>query len=164
MTYNEMKELLKYDPDTGVLAWKHRPWATKGWNTRYAGCQAGNLSGDGYLQFCVRPKMYKAHRVVWLLHYGSWPVGDLDHINGVKTDNRIVNLRDVNNQDNHKNTKLRSDNKSGYHGITICSRTGYWRVSGDNTTIMVTPCLPKAVIARKSFEVSNGFHINHGGR
>jgi HNH endonuclease len=65
---------------------------------------------------------YKAHRLAWLITRGSWPIDQLDHINGIRDDNRLANLREASNLLNQQNQRLpRSNNKSGYLGVSWCS-------------------------------------------
>lgn len=117
--------LLRYDPDTGVLyrrirtAQRHR-----------AGDRAdvvvtgGNLRG--YRVVAVDSQKFLAHRLAWLMTYGAWPSGDIDHRNGDKGDNRIANLRDVVRRVNLENRrKPRADNVSGYLGVH--AHQGRWR-------------------------------------
>ncbi len=68
-----------------------------------------------------------AHRVAWLLMTGSDPVEEIDHINGVKTDNRWENLRPANRSQNAMNQRVRSSSKSGFKGVSWHSRVGKWR-------------------------------------
>ena len=108
-----MQQALDYNPDTGFLIWK----VAKG--NRKAGAKAGVINGKGYLTIQFNKTNYLAHRLVWVMHYGSEPIGQIDHINGEKTDNRICNLREVTNRQNQYNQrKPRSDNKSGYLGVS----------------------------------------------
>lgn len=90
---------LAYQPN-GSLIWKQRPEShfssvaqAKTWNARYAGKSAGCYS-NGYRVVSVNKKLQLAHRVIWIMHFGSIPAGmEVDHINHVKSDNRITNLR-----------------------------------------------------------------------
>lgn len=70
-----------YDMETGDLRW------------RRTGKEAGHGDGSGYRSICLGGQRYKLHRIVWLLHTGTYPDGAMDHINGDRTDNRIANLR-----------------------------------------------------------------------
>lgn len=98
------KGFLSYDPASGNIVFTdNRFGATK------VGQVAGHVDG-GYVRFYHRGRQYFAHRVAWALHYGKWPEHTIDHINRIKTDNRISNLRDVpqsvNNTNKGKYNKL----------------------------------------------------------
>lgn len=112
LTVGILRQLLDYDPATGVFTWKvTRPRAT-------AGSVAGSISEKGYRIIGLCGRLYKAHRLAWLYMRGEWPVDQIDHINGIKDDNRIANLRDVTNRVNAQNLKgPRSDNTSGFLGV-----------------------------------------------
>lgn len=180
ISYAQVSALLKYDPDTGLLFWLPRPvemfsdaflgseWSSKRWNTRYAGKEAFTaLDGRGYRYGQIYKKPYRAHRVAWLLTHGVWPEGEIDHINGVRTDNRLANLRDVSITINRRNCKLRSDNKSGVSGVNWNKAYGKWRariaVNGQEVFLGNFDCVDDAIEARKQAEKTvGGFHKNHG--
>ena len=88
---------------------------------------AGTLLHSGYLGICIGPKRWQAHRIAWALHYGAWPKDQIDHINGVKTDNRICNLREATNAQNGKNLKLSKANKTGIAGVCWSERYQNYR-------------------------------------
>lgn len=119
-TPEDLRQLLDYDPETGVLTWKARSGDdrfTRGWNTRYAGTPALNANENGYRSGHLGGQKVKSHRAAWAAYYGEWPKHGIDHINGDKTDNRISNLRDVTDAENQKNRPMRADNKSGCTGV-----------------------------------------------
>lgn len=103
LTPLEASELFDYDCRTGIITWKFRENGPKEWNTRYVGKVAGTLK-KGYVQISLRlnnkPKFYSGQRLGWVLHYGVWPIGEVDHINHKTDDNRIVNLRDSSHSQN----------------------------------------------------------------
>ena len=99
LTAERLREVLSYDPETGVLRWR---MARRGVGV---GMVAGNKKPDGYIRIGVDYRMYKAHRLAWLHFYGRWPVSEIDHINGVRDDNRMANLRDVSRQVNGQNQR-----------------------------------------------------------
>ena len=114
MDYDTAKSLYEYDRETGVLTHKD-PLVP-----RMNGKKVGTPDRKGYL--CVRcgTKVYKVHRIVWLIEYGAFPTGYIDHINGIKNDNRLSNLRDVTATDNQQNIILpQRNNKIGIRGVTM---------------------------------------------
>lgn len=124
---DRIKEVLDYNPETGVFTWKkHR-------KSNLVGSVAGCTSGKGYVRICVDFVSLKAHRIAWLFVYGEWPSGDVDHINGNKSDNRICNLRCVTRSENMQNLKRANKNNksSGLLGVTwsksrSCFVAGIW--------------------------------------
>jgi hypothetical protein len=107
-----IKQLLRYDPETGNLHWLQDRIRHK------AGSIAGGVhKGSGYIRIEVAGKGMSAHRVAWFLHYGYWPKDQLDHINQDKRDNRIENLREATNGQNRANT--RSSSRHGLKGVAF---------------------------------------------
>lgn len=89
------------------------------------GDMAGSLSSQGYFQLAIMGKKYKAHRVIWALTYNEWPLLHLDHINGVKTDNKIENLREATVAQNLANIK-KTKGASRYKGVCWNKGKGKW--------------------------------------
>lgn len=110
---NKLRDFLEYKPDTGEFFWKsYRSRGAK------AGYSAGCIYKDGYVRIGFDGQEYLAHRLAWLFHYGVMPDKFIDHINGVRADNRIENLRQVTNSENMQNQKkLRKNNTTGYTGV-----------------------------------------------
>lgn len=122
ITQERLKQLLSYDPDTGVFVWiEHyrRP--------DMVGRIAGSLGGGGYICICVAGQKYKAHLLAWLFVHGSWPSRHLDHKNRVKTDNRIDNLREASKAQNEQNKGIRSSNTSGQTGVYWSGAAKKWQ-------------------------------------
>jgi hypothetical protein len=114
LTAHQLRELLAYDPITGVFTRLARTA-----NSVKVGSVAGSDDGSGYLRICVSGSVQKAHRLAWLYVYGLWPTGDIDHIDGNPSNNRIANLRDVTTSVNMQNQRrARSDNASGFLGVS----------------------------------------------
>lgn len=112
VTRERVLELLDYDPETGIFTWKVST------NNRVkAGSRAGAINSWEYRQIKVDDRLYKAHRLAWLIVYGMWPRYQIDHINGVRDDNRIVNLREATNAENLRNCGAHINNTSGYKGV-----------------------------------------------
>jgi hypothetical protein len=105
-----INEYLQYNPETGVIIWIKNKGPKK-----VIGKNAGGIKPDGYVHIKFNNKTYKAHRVAWYLHYGVWPTNHIDHINGIKNDNRINNLRDVTNQQNLLNQKRHREKTVKYY-------------------------------------------------
>jgi hypothetical protein len=82
------------------------------------------LDGDGYR--VVSPRSFKAHRIVWAMTYGYWPGHQIDHINGVRNDNRLCNLREATVAQNQQNQRASPRNASGYPGVSWHKRIGKW--------------------------------------
>ena len=112
ITQEQLKELLHYNPDTGIFTWKRRPS-----NRVSVGDNAGHLNRDGYIDLTVNGFKQGAHRFAWLYIYGFLPLGHIDHINGNRSDNRIVNIRDGTQLENNKNKSKLKSNKSGVTGV-----------------------------------------------
>jgi hypothetical protein len=113
LTQEQLKEILDYDPETGFFTWRSR-------NARCVkiGSRAGSISKtEGYCVIQISRKLYKAHRLAWLYVYGEWPPYQVDHINGVKSDNAIANLRSATNAENQRNRPAPSINSTGYKGV-----------------------------------------------
>lgn len=90
LTVERLKALLEYEPETGAFRWKSPT------NQRIRrGIATGRVGTKGYLYIGIDRKSYMAHRLAWLYVHGHWPLEQIDHINRIKTDNRIANLRDV---------------------------------------------------------------------
>ena len=162
----ELQRLFEYVPSTGELIWKVRDDVGPEWNTRYAGTPALNTkSWKGYLYGTLSGKSVRAHRVIWKLIYGQEP-NKIDHINGVRDDNRKDNLRSISTAENQKNTKKRSDNTSGITGVTFDKRRNNYRVyinvNRKQIHIGYFKSLDEAIEARKAAEVKFNFHPNHG--
>lgn len=111
---------LNYNATTGLLFWKSSP------RTGFAGKIAGNKRKDGYIQIRINGQCCLAHRLAFVCMTGRWPELGLDHINGDTSDNRWVNLREADSDQNHWNMKIFSNNTSGYRGVTLHRKTGKW--------------------------------------
>lgn len=123
-------------------------------------------AGYWHGRFCGQD-MY-AHRVVWMLHYGEWPKECIDHINGIRTDNRIENLRGVSKRVNLKNSKRRVDNKTGVTGVSFdanrCRYNASIRINGKDVYLGRFKTLDEAAAAVKAARVlDKEYSDRHGG-
>ncbi len=168
-----LRQLLSYDPESGILRWRYRrPEFFKtardcaAWNTRFNGKVAGAPDGRGYIMLRILGRLCLAHRVAWAVTHGHWPKNEIDHINGVRDDNRIANLRDVTSSENKRNMRLRPNNASGFNGVQWDEKRGKWRsrifAEGSEKHLGRFETIEEAVAARKAAEVKYKFHPNHG--
>lgn len=112
LTAERARDLLSYCPETGAMTWNVRRKGVR------VGGVAGHLHKAGYRRIRIDYQIYLAHRLAWLITHGSWPSDQIDHINGVRHDNRLANLREATNTENQQNQrKAMVDNKSGFLGV-----------------------------------------------
>lgn len=116
-------ELFSYDASTGIFT---RKVSTT--NRVKVGDVAGSPNKKGYINIMVLGRLHPAHRLAWLYAYGVWPRGQIDHINGVKSDNRLANLREATNAENRQNLmRAPSQSQTGLLGVGRHTPTGKWR-------------------------------------
>lgn len=135
VTQQTVLDLFDYDAEEGVLAWKQRT------GTALAGQVAGYIKGSGYRYIRVGSRDFAAHRLIWLWHKGSWPKRHIDHIDRVKANNRIENLRDVTRSENMLNQSFSKANKTGYRGVYSRNRNsnggcGFYAAIGINGALV----------------------------
>lgn len=99
LAHDELMSLLVYDPGTGLFRWRR----LLGKSSRKIGGIAGCLNGSGYHVIGIRKTSYRAHRLAWLYVTGNWPTNEIDHINGIRNDNRFCNLREATSAQNKWN-------------------------------------------------------------
>jgi hypothetical protein len=113
LTAARLREVLSYDPDTGIFTWR----VSRG--TAKAGSVAGSPDKDGYVILGLYGRLYKAHRLALFHAYGSMPDTHIDHRNGVPGDNRLSNLRPATRSGNCQNQRCaHSNNVSGLLGVS----------------------------------------------
>jgi hypothetical protein len=132
MDQKYLSEAFSYDPENGTLIWKRRPinhfadsMRAGQWNTKYAGREAGSIDGSGYKMVRIAGGAFACHRLIWILVHGHLPASLIDHINGIRSDNRLINLREADYAQNGANSKRPTNNKTGHRGIS--KRRERWR-------------------------------------
>jgi hypothetical protein len=107
--------------------WNARSDASTQWNSHYAGKKAGSLNRDGYVCIGIRNKRFAAHRLAWFWMTGSWPSDQIDHVDGNRQFNAFDNLRQASQQQNNRNIRCASNNKTGIKGVCFDSKTGKYQ-------------------------------------
>lgn len=159
-----LRDSLDYCPESGRFSWKvGRGRARRG---DLAGCVAKNNRGYAWVQIRLLGKLYSAHRLAWLHFYGEMPRGEIDHVNGDATDNRIQNLREVTHAENSRNQPMKSSNASGVTGVYWEQRTRKWRgevkVDGQKFRVGRFANIDDAASAVTRFRADKGFSPRHG--
>lgn len=162
LTQAALREILRYNPDTGIFTWIISVGRIG------SGSIAGTPDRHGYIKIGINHKIYGAHRLAWLYLNGEFPADEIDHINGIRDDNRSDNLRSVTAYVNNRNKKMPSHNTSGCIGVSCRKGKGCWNAYISNNRKRYNLGYYKdwfeAVCVRKAAEVKYGFHINHGRR
>lgn len=176
-----LRKLLRYEPETGKLFWRERTpemfTATEkrsaehkcsNWNSRWSEKEALTAdNGSGYLCGNIFGRLYRAHRVIWAMRTGAWPVNDIDHIDGDKAFNAIENLREATRSENMSNRMLQENSTSGFKGVTWDKSLQKWMAqiqkSGKNHYLGRFTC-PKAAHAAycKAAKELHGKYANTG--
>lgn len=117
----ELHRAFTYDPSSGILRWKIKPRP----NTD-AGDEAGCLGGRGYRQVVLDGEKFLVHRVAWAMSHGSWPKDQIDHINMIRDDNRIANLREADSSENRLNSRAQRNNSHGSKGVAWDAQKQQW--------------------------------------
>jgi len=161
-----LRQRLRYDPETGKLWWRHYEPRGARWNGRWAGKEAFTAIGSkGYRVGHMDGKHRHAHRVIWAIVHGEWPV-EIDHEDHDPSNNRLRNLRETNRTGNGRNQSRSRANTSGVTGVCWCKRHQSWlsriEVNGRNLHLGYFDDFDAAVAARKAGEIKHAFHPNHG--
>jgi hypothetical protein len=133
-TAEELRALLDYCPETGKLTWR-----VKTAQNTVVGKEAGWATPRGYRRIEFKNVTYAVHRLVWLHYWGVEPKEQVDHINGIRNDNRIENLREASQQENRFNQGKYVTNKTGFKGVSWVERYKKYRaqcqVDGKNHSL-----------------------------
>ncbi|MDQ0511663.1 HNH endonuclease signature motif containing protein [Ancylobacter amanitiformis] len=173
LTADIARELLEYDPDTGVLTWRWRDrkwfktdgaWASR--NALWAGKPAGSDHPAGYRKVNIAGKFIWVHRLIWLMQTGAWPAHHIDHIDHDTSNNRWENLREATPEENARNQRRNVRNKSGRTGVHQ-DRSGRWwaRVRSMGERLERGPFKEfwQAELVRTGMQRAAGdYHPNHG--
>lgn len=153
VTQERLRELLFYDPVTGLFV---RNVAVGG---QLVDAVAGHRD-NGYIKIRVDGRTYKAHRLAWFYVHGEWPEV-IDHINRIRSDNRLVNLRNVTKGENNKNHEMFKNNTSGVTGVCWRGRDSSWcafiNVEGKKIHLGQRKDKFEAICLRKSAELNYGY-------
>ena len=178
-TIEILHKLLVCDAIAGKLYWRERDvnmFKLTGvggaygnccrWNARFSGKEAFTTNdGDGYLTGEIYEQKFRAHRIVWAMNYGEWP-NQIDHLNGIRKDNRLKNLRSVTSLENSRNNTMPINNTSGVCGVGWYKSSGKWVASigvyGRRVHLGYFTDINDATDARKSAEKKYGFSSRHG--
>jgi hypothetical protein len=159
MTQSELKERLFYCKDSGEFRWLISHGGIR--QSKVAGTLNKNT---GYILISFKNKSYLSHRLAWLYVTGEWPKNQIDHINGIRDDNRFCNLREATNQQNLFNLSISSKNKSGFKGVDFHKSTKKWRaqirINGKKVTLGIydSPELASDVYKNKAKEIHGNFY------
>lgn len=129
LTQERLKELLIYDPETGVFTWRidRRTHGSRGRINAYAGSVAGSVNGVGYRAIPVDGHRYRASHLAFLFMTGSLPAEEADHEDCDPSNDRWVNLRPASSSNNKWNTRVSKNNRVGLKGAFWCKQTRRWR-------------------------------------
>lgn len=160
ITAKELRELLDYDPATGIFVWRARPAVdrhVRRWNTKHAGKVAGNrcrlskTHKTDYVVIGVHARRYLAHRLAWLHVHGEWPADEIDHRDLDGTNNAIENLRHATRTQNGIN-RIVKVGASGYRGVTWSHKLQTWRAQiRDNGRMKYLGCFGDPRVAHEAY-------------
>lgn len=168
LDHDTLTELLDYNPDTGIFTWKKFICSKA-----QAGQVAGSVDKKGYIIIRINGFAYRAHRLAWFYVHCKWPLDQLDHLNQVKTDNRMSNLRQCSAAGNNRNRSLPKNNKSGqigvYEGRAGKAKKMFWIAVNPATKLRryfphTSVGKNLAIEWRLMVQAEQGFSSNHGKR
>ena len=159
LTQQRLKEVLNYDAESGVFTW------AVGRRKAAKNVVAGGFSDRGYLTIGIDGVKHRAHRLAWFYVHGVYP-DQIDHLNHVRHDNRMINLRETDSYGNSRNQSKPSHNTSGVVGVSLSNRINQknvkWEVRVCGNFLGYFDNFFDAVCKRKSAERQFDFHPNHG--
>lgn len=149
------KKFLSYNAKTGVISWiKSTTKSVK------IGDSAGTVHNTGYIQIKLQGVQMRAHRLAWAMHYGVQPK-EIDHINGIRDDNRIDNLRECTTSENHSNKTAYKNSKSGIKGVSWSKSSKKWYATISKNGEIINLGLHKN-IEDAAIAYANAAKIHHG--
>jgi hypothetical protein len=155
-----LRAVLRYDAETGRLFWLPRPGKLK-WTVQNAGKEAFTANTLGYRCGTIDGVRFQAHRVIWKIVHGREPKGQIDHIDGNRSNNRVENLRDVSNAENARNRRPYCRTTSGTLGVSWTTHHRRWRayitVEGKQIALGTFREKSDAIAARRAAEAKYGF-------
>lgn len=159
---SEIKEAVSYDEETGVFRWSSPRCKIQ------VGSAAGFKRSDGYIHIKINGRSYLGHILAWIYVYGVMPTGEIDHINHIRSDNRIKNLRDVSPTENAKNKKRYKNNSTGHTGVFLKKDSGKYTANINANGVLkhlgTFKTKDEAVAVRVAAEKIYGYHENHGDK
>lgn len=165
---------LDYCDSSGRIFWRMPERSLfnsdKGWRIfvrKYVGKEAlSHINSWGYKCGCINKYAFLAHRVIYAMHFQKWPTMEIDHIDGDKLNNRVLNLRECSGTENRRNMPMQCNNTSGYVGVTQSQGKWVARIgagSGSSRIHLGTfEKLEDALAARAEAEIKLGYSKNHG--
>lgn len=184
LTQEILKELMDYNPETGIFVWKERDiiyfnhckkpeFSCRLWNSRMVGKVSGTIfktKNKFYyatsLSCGEKFKRYYMHRLAWMYMYGKFPNDEIDHLDGDGLNNKISNLVLLDHCGNLKNQKMRSTNTSGFNGVSYDKARNKWIVQIWNNSKRVFSkrfeSFDEAVLARKDLDIEYNYSKRHG--
>lgn len=157
LTYDYLREKFEYNQDSGHFFRR----TSRGFKRK-----AGTLHRLGYIEIQVRGKKILAHRLAFLLKTGAFPDREIDHIDGDKSNNAWINLREVSHAINMRNRLAWSQNTSGIVGVVWLKRASKWQaqigINNGNIHLGTFDSIFEAAAARRSAELNFGFSLRHG--
>lgn len=160
LTQETLRNFMDYDQTTGIFRWKLAINSSIVIGST-AGSVTGELPNAGYVTIGLFGKIYRAHRLAWFYVHGYWPI-EIDHIDQCRTNNSLINLREVTVLDNMKNKSLYKNNKSGVCGIYKKGNSWVATINGNKNYLGTYQTKEEAIAARQAADKIFMYHVNHG--